>query len=126
MHHRDMLRPDRMQVHRQEHQVLLRRSKILVMLFSEIDLLAKLQKYLDCAISLFISAGGGGHITCGGYGYLPPIWVGFWVKNSLNKGPFFGRLSSNMGGLSRNLRKIAKMGGFPPIHHKSGYDRKFR
>ena len=26
-----------------------------------------------------------------GYGYLPPIWVVFWVQNSLNKGPL-GRL----------------------------------
>ena len=45
---------------------------------------------------------------------MPPIWVGFRVQNSLNKGPFFGRFSINMGGLSRNWRKIAKMGRFPP------------
>ena len=32
-----------------------------------------------------------GYITCGGYGYVPPIWMGFWVQNSLNKDPFFGR-----------------------------------
>ena len=39
-----------------------------------------------------------------------------WVldRNSLNKGPFFGRFSIDMGGLSRNRRKIAKMGRFPP------------
>ena len=45
---------------------------------------------------------------------MPPIWVGFWAPNSLNKGPFFGRFSINKGGLSRNWREIAKMGGFPP------------
>ena len=46
---------------------------------------------------------------------MPPIWVGFWVRNSLNKGPFFGRLSLNMGGFSRKWQKIVKiMGGFPP------------
>ena len=56
-----------------------------------------------------------------------PIWVGFWVQNSLNKGPFFGRFSINMGGLSRNWRKIAKNGPFSAkIHHKSGYESKFR
>ena len=35
-------------------------------------------------------------------------------KISKKKGPFFGRFSINKGGLSRNWRKIAKMGGFPP------------
>ena len=45
---------------------------------------------------------------------MPPIWVGFWAQNSLDKGPFFGRFSINMGGFSRNWRKIVKMGGFPP------------
>ena len=35
---------------------------------------------------------------------------GFWAQNSLNKGPFFGRFSINMGGLSRNWRNIAKNG----------------
>ena len=54
--------------------------------------------------------GGGGYITCRGYRYVPPIWVGFWAPNSLNKGPFFGRSSINKGGLSRNWRKIAKNG----------------
>ena len=39
---------------------------------------------------------------------MPPIWVGFWAPNSLNKGPFFGRFSINKGGLSRNWRKMAK------------------
>ena len=48
------------------------------------------------------------------------VWVcathmgGFLGRNSLNKGLFFGRFSINMGGLSRNWRKIAKMGHFPP------------
>ena len=58
---------------------------------------------------------------------MPPIWVGFWAQNSLNKGHFFGRFSINMGGLSSNVRKIAKNGSFSAkIHHKSGYDSKFR
>ena len=38
--------------------------------------------------------------------------VGFLGRNSLNKGLFFGRFSINMGGLSRNWRKIAKNGPF--------------
>ena len=67
--------------------------------------------------------GGGGNITCRGYGYVPPIWVGFWVQNSLNKGPFFGKFSLNIGGLSRNWEKIVKNGKCSAkIHHKSGYD----
>ena len=58
---------------------------------------------------------------------MPPIWVGFWAPNSLNKGPFFGIFSINKGGLSRTWRKIAKNGRFSAkIHHESGYDRKFR
>ena len=32
----------------------------------------------------------------------------FWVQNSLNKGPFFGRFSLDMGGFSRNWQKIVK------------------
>ena len=38
---------------------------------------------------------------------------GFLGPKFSNKGPFFGRFSINIGGLSRNWRKIAKMGGFP-------------
>ena len=45
---------------------------------------------------------------------MPPIWVGFWVQNSLNKGPFFGRFSLDMDGFSRNWQKLSKMGSFPP------------
>ena len=52
---------------------------------------------------------------------------GFFGRNSLDKGPFFGRFSINMGRFSRNLRKIVKNGWFSAkIHHKSGYDSKFR
>ena len=52
---------------------------------------------------------------------------GFLGQDSLNKGPFFGRFSINMGGLSRNWQKIAKNGSFSAkIHHKSGCDRNFR
>ena len=58
---------------------------------------------------------------------MPPIWVGFWALNSLNKGPFFGRFSINMGGFWRNWRNVAKNGLFSAkIHHKSGHDSKFR
>ena len=58
---------------------------------------------------------------------MPPIWVGFWAQTSLNKGPIFGRFSINMGGFCINWRKIAKNGLFSAkIHHKSGYDSKFR
>ena len=58
---------------------------------------------------------------------MPPIWLGFWVQNSLEKGPFFGRFSINVGGLSRNWRKMVKNGShFAKIHHKGGYDSKFR
>ena len=39
---------------------------------------------------------------------------GFVGRNSLSRGPFFGRFFINMGGLSRNWRKIAKKGRFPP------------
>ena len=52
---------------------------------------------------------------------MPPIWVGFWVQNYLNKGPFFGRLSLDMGGfpevgkkLAKNCQKLLKMDNFPP------------
>ena len=52
---------------------------------------------------------------------------GFLGKNSLDKGPFFGRFSINMGGICRNWRKTAKNGSFSAkIRHKSGYDSKFR
>ena len=52
---------------------------------------------------------------------------GLLGRNSLNKGPFFGRFSINMGGLSRNRRQKATNGSFSAkIHHKSGYDSKVR
>ena len=55
-----------------------------------------------------------------------PLWVDFWAENSLNKGPFFGRFSINMGGLPRDRQQMAKNRLFPSkIHHKSGYDVKF-
>ena len=41
-----------------------------------------------------------------------PIWVGFWVQNSLNKGPFLDRLSLNMSGFLRNWQNIVKNGHF--------------
>ena len=30
------------------------------------------------------------------------------------KGPFFGRFSISVGGISRNWQKLSKMGSFPP------------
>ena len=58
---------------------------------------------------------------------MPPIWVGFWIQNSLNKGPFFSGFSINMGGLSMNWQKIAKNVSFSAkMHHRTGYDSKFR
>ena len=49
----------------------------------------------------------------------------FLGRNSPDKGSFLGRFSINMGGLSRNWRKMAKNGSFSAkIHHKSGYDSK--
>ena len=44
---------------------------------------------------------------------MPPIWVGFWAQNSLNKGPFLSRFSLYMDGFSRNWQQIVKMGSFP-------------
>ena len=58
---------------------------------------------------------------------MPPMRVGFCGQNSLNKGPFFGRSSINLGWLSRNWQKIAINGLFSAkIHHKSGYESKSR
>ena len=54
---------------------------------------------------------------------MPPIWVSFWVQNSLDKGPFFGRFSINKGEFSRNWQKIVKNGYFSTkIYHKRGYN----
>ena len=48
-------------------------------------------------------------------------------RNSRNKGPFFGRFFINMDGSSRNWQKVAKNGPFSAkIHHKTGYESKFR
>ena len=35
---------------------------------------------------------------------------GFWVQNSLNKVPFFGRFLLNIGWFSRNWNKIVENG----------------
>ena len=37
-----------------------------------------------------------------------------WVlgQNTLNRGPFFDRVSLNIGGFSRNWQKLSKMGSF--------------
>ena len=52
---------------------------------------------------------------------------GFLGPKFSKQGSLFGRFSINMGGLSRNWRKIAKNGPFSAkIHHKSGYESKFR
>ena len=50
---------------------------------------------------------------------------GFLGPKFSRQGSFFGRFSINMGGFSRNWRKIVKNGWFSAkIHHKSGYDSK--
>ena len=57
---------------------------------------------------------------------MPPIWVRFEQKFS-KQGSLFGRISINMGGLSRNWQKVAKNGLLSAkIQHKSGYESKFR
>ena len=38
----------------------------------------------------------------------------FWIKNSPNKGPFFGRFSLNIGGFPDIGKIFSKMGSFPP------------
>ena len=54
---------------------------------------------------------------------MQPIWVGFWVQNSLNKGPFFGRFSLNMGCVFQKLANIVKNWQFSAkVHHRIGYD----
>ena len=40
------------------------------------------------------------------YGDVPPKWVGFWQKKSLNMGPIFGPKSLNMGPFLKNFLKI--------------------
>ena len=39
-------------------------------------------------------------------------WVAFWVQNSLNEGPIFGKFSLKMGGFSRIWEKLSKMDSF--------------
>ena len=43
---------------------------------------------------------------------LPPMWVGFWVQNSLNKDPFLGRFSLRVG-FPEIGSKVSGMGSFP-------------
>ena len=43
---------------------------------------------------------------------MPPIRVGYWAQNSLNKRPFFGRLSVNNGRVFQKLAKKSKNGSF--------------
>ena len=51
---------------------------------------------------------------------------GFLGPKFSTQGSLFGRFSINMGGLSRNWRKMAINGPFSAkIHHKSGYESKF-
>ena len=55
---------------------------------------------------------------------MPPIWVGFRVQNSLDKGPFFGKFPLNMSGFARNCEILLTDGKFSAkIHHKNGFDR---
>ena len=71
----------------------------------------------------FCPGGGGGIHNMLRVRVCAPNMGGFSGQNSLNTGPFFGRFVINMGGLSRNWRKITKNGSFcTKIQHKSGYD----
>ena len=45
---------------------------------------------------------------------MPPIWVGFWARNSLNKGFLFRQIFHKHGWVIQKLAKIVKMGSFPP------------
>ena len=51
-------------------------------------------------------------------GYVPPIWVGFWVKNSLNKCLYFVSILVDFPqtwvGFPEIGKKLSKMGTFPP------------
>ena len=51
---------------------------------------------------------------------------GFLGPKFSKQGSIFGRFSINMGGLSRNWRKIAYGPFSAKIHHKSGYESKSR
>ena len=44
---------------------------------------------------------------------MPPMWMGFGVQNSLNKGLLLVRFPLNMGWFSRSWSKVVKMGSFP-------------
>ena len=37
-----------------------------------------------------------------GYGYVLPIWVGFWAQTSLKKDPFSEDVSQTLVGLARS------------------------
>ena len=59
-------------------------------------------------------------------GYATAHMGGSLARNSLDKGPLFGRLSINVGGLSRNWRKMAKMGrSLPKFIIKVGMTARF-
>ena len=60
-------------------------------------------------VGVLVVAREGGIIICRGYGYVPPIWVGFSVKN------YLWSLFRQIFLRSRNWQKIIKMGSFPPI-----------
>ena len=46
---------------------------------------------------------------------MPPICVGFWVENTLSKGPFSADLYFKHGWVFQKLPKhCQKMGSFPP------------
>ena len=58
---------------------------------------------------------------------MPPIWVGFWVQNPLNKGPLFGRFSLTWVGFPEIGKKFLRWvpSFLPNFHHKSGHDGNF-
>ena len=55
------------------------------------------------------------------YGYVPPIWVAYWVKNSLNKG-LFQQIFLKHGCVFQKWAKNCKKNWWfsAKIHHKSG------
>ena len=52
-------------------------------------------------------------MTCCGHGYVLPIWLGFWIQNSLNEGLLFHQTFLRHGWAFQKLEQIDK-DSFPP------------
>ena len=86
-----------------------------------------LHKVIQSTLKFVCTPGGGGVHNMLRVRVCAAHMGGFLGPKFSKKGSIFGRFSINKGELSRNWRKIAKNGLFSAkIHHKSGYDRKFR